>query len=124
MIVSFLILKGFQDTVKNKIYNFSAHLQVKRYSLNSSVENDPIPIDNFLLNNYQEIDFVEHVQPFAHLVGIVKRDEDLSGVVFKGVDRNYDRVRFEDNLVSGRFIAFDSSTYSKEILVSKILVKY
>ncbi|MTI22369.1 ABC transporter permease, partial [Fulvivirga sp. RKSG066] len=48
MIVSFLILKGFQDTVKNKIYSFSSHLQVTKYTMGNSFEESPITTDNAL----------------------------------------------------------------------------
>ncbi len=123
MIVSFMILNGFQDTVKNKIYNFNGHLQITRYSQNGSYEESPFSLDNHLYQNYEQYDFVDHVQSFAHLVGLVKRNEDLTGIIFKGVGKKYDQERFQENILSGRFIEFDTSSYSKEIMVSKIIAK-
>ncbi|MEY4931312.1 MAG: hypothetical protein RI909_2036, partial [Bacteroidota bacterium] len=39
-IVSFLIMQGFQSEVKNKIYTFSNHLLITRYTMNNAVEEE------------------------------------------------------------------------------------
>ena len=36
VIISFLIMRGFQETVKNKIYSFNGHLMVSKYTMNYS----------------------------------------------------------------------------------------
>ncbi|HNP19086.1 MAG TPA: ABC transporter permease [Fulvivirga sp.] len=121
MIVSFLILKGFQNTVRDKIYGFSSHLHVTKYTLENSFEESPISLNNVLFNHPDSFPFVDHVQEFSHKAGLVKTSEEVLGVVFKGVSARYDTVRFDSNLIEGRFIKFNDTDYSKEVLISKVI---
>lgn len=121
MIVSFLILRGFQDTVTEKIYNFSAHFQITKYTSNNSYEEIPISLRNDLFRQTSEYDFVDHVQEFSHKAGLIKTEEEVLGIIFKGVSTRFDSVRFESSLIEGRFLNFDDPSYSKEVLISKII---
>ena len=118
MIVSFLILIGFQQTVTDKIYNFSAHLLVSKFMSNDTFDEQPMSLNNELYQNFEAYDFVEHVQEYSHKAGLIKTEEEVLGVVFKGVGDRFDSVRFNSSLVEGRFINFDDESYSKEILLS------
>ena len=123
MLISFLILKGFQETVQNKIYNFSAHLQATRYTLNHSFEENPISLKNPIYENTEDYEIIEHVQEFSHKAGLIKTDDEVLGVVIKGVGKRYDTARFNEYLNKGRFIHFpeDENDYSKEVVISKII---
>ncbi|MEQ8924819.1 MAG: ABC transporter permease [Fulvivirga sp.] len=119
MIVSFLILKGFQNTVTDKIYSFSSHLQVTKYTLDNSFEEYPISINTPLYNNPELFPYIDHVQEFSHKAGLIKTDDAVTGMVIKGVSERFDRERFQPNLKKGRFINFSDSGYSKEIIISQ-----
>lgn len=123
MIIAFLILGGFRKEVKDKIYTFSGHIQVTKYTLNNSMQEEPISINNPLYQNPEQYDFIDHVQVFSHKAGILKSDSDWYGVFMKGVSPNFDSTRFKRNLEKGRFIQFDDTTatnsYSTDILVSR-----
>lgn len=119
MLMSFLILKGFQETVQNKIYNFSAHLQVTRYTLNHSFEENPISLKNPIFQNTEQFKLIDHVQEFSHKAGLIKSKDEVLGVVLKGVSSRYDSVRFNEYLTEGRFINFPEDDYSKEIVISR-----
>ncbi|UII23633.1 ABC transporter permease [Fulvivirga ligni] len=121
MIVSFLILKGFQDTVTEKIYSFSSHFKVTKYTLGNSYEESPISINNELYNNYKKYGFIDHVQEYSHKAGLIKTEEEVLGIIFKGVGTSFDLDRFAPNLKEGRFVNFDSTGYSKEVVISKII---
>ncbi|TRX58223.1 ABC transporter permease [Fulvivirga sp. M361] len=121
MIVSFLILKGFQSTVTEKIYSFSAHIQVTKYTLGNSYDEVPISLNNILFQSYGELDQIDHVQEYSHKAGLLKTKEEILGVVFKGVGKSFDLSRFGDNLVEGRFVDFSVDSYSKEVVISRII---
>lgn len=121
MIVSFLILKGFQNTVTDKIYSFSSHFQVTKYTMGNSYEEAPISIDNELFNNYQKYDFVDHVQEYSNKAGLIKTEEEVLGIIFKGVSKRFDLDRFGENIVEGRFISFEDDSYSKEVMLSRVI---
>ena len=121
MIVSFLILKGFQDTVINKVYSFSAHLQVTKYSLDNSFEETPLSLNTELYAKTELFPYLDHVQEYSHKAGLVKTNDEVLGVVLKGVSNRFDLKRFESNMIEGRFIDFSQTSYAKEVVVSKII---
>jgi lipoprotein-releasing system permease protein len=120
-IVSFLIMQGFQSAVKNKIYGFSNHLLVTKYTMSNAVEEQPFDFKISLYNEPAQFGFVKHVQEFSHKAGLIKTDTEVLGVVFKGVGKSFDVSRFNENLIEGKFIHFPDSGYSNEVLLSRVI---
>jgi lipoprotein-releasing system permease protein len=119
MIISFQILQGFQQKIQNKIISFAGHLQVTKFTLSESFEEDPISRNAEFFKHYQDYGFITHVQEYAHKAGLIKANDEVLGIVLKGIAPDYDVPRFEKNIVEGRFIQFNDSTDSKEILISR-----
>ena len=120
-IVSFLIMKGFQETVKEKIYSFSGHILITKFSMNNSTEEQPMDFQIELYNEPGKYPFVRHVQEFAHKVGVVKTDDEALGVLIKGVGRSFDLASFKENIVSGEFVQFQDSGYASQVVLSKTI---
>ncbi len=120
-IVSFLIMKGFKETVENKVYSFSAHLNVTKYTLNNSTEEQPFDFNIDFYNNPGQFKFVDHVQEYTHKPGLIRTENEILGVVLKGIGQSFDLARFKENIIEGRFIQFNDTTYAKEVLLSKTI---
>ena len=120
-IVSFLIMKGFQETVKEKIYSFSGHILITKFSMNNSTEEQPMDFQIELYNEPGKYPFVRHVQEFAHKVGVVKTDDEALGVLIKGVGRSFDLASFKENIVSGEFVQYQDSGYASQVVLSKTI---
>lgn len=120
-IVSFLIMNGFQETIKNRIYSFNGHLLITKFSMDNSVEEVPFDINFDVYNNQKELDFVDHMQEYAHKAGLIKTNSEVLGVVMKGVGKSFDTTAFQENMVAGRFIHFPDSGYSNEIVLSRVI---
>jgi lipoprotein-releasing system permease protein len=74
VIISFLIMRGFQETVKNKVYSFNGHLLVTKYTMNYSPEEQPMNYHIDLYENPQQYPLVKHIQEYAHKPGLIKTD--------------------------------------------------
>jgi lipoprotein-releasing system permease protein len=122
-IVAFLIMRGFQDTVKNKIYSFSGHLVVTKFTMNYSMEESPMDINIDFYNNYSAYPGIRHVQEYAHKAGLIKTDDEVLGVVVKGIGKTFDTTAFESNIIAGRFIHFPDSGYANEVMLSKTIAR-
>ena len=122
-IVSFLIMKGFQETVKEKIYSFSGHILITKFSMNNSTEEQPMDYGIELYNEAGKFPFIRHVQEYAHKVGVVKTDDEALGVLIKGVGKSFDLESFRDNIVKGEFIQFQDSGYSSHVVLSKTIAQ-
>ncbi len=120
-IVSFLIMKGFQETVKEKIFSFSGHIMITRFSMNNSTEEQPMDFNIDLYRQPGDYPYVRHVQEFANKIGVVKTDDDALGVLLKGVGRSFDTVSFREHLIKGEFIQFQDSGYANQVVLSKTI---
>ncbi|MFZ6013917.1 MAG: ABC transporter permease [Bacteroidota bacterium] len=120
-IVSFLIMKGFQETVKNKIYNFSGHLMITKFTMNNSPEEQPMNYQIDLYNRQKQFPFIHHVQEYAHKAGLIKTEDEVTGVVIKGVGRSFDTAAFQENMLAGEFIQFPDSGYASQVVLSNII---
>ncbi len=119
MLVSILIMGGFQKTIKEKVYSFAGHLQVTKYTLSNSFEESPISTDTEFYNNFNQYPLVRQVQSFAFKAGLLKTDEAVEGVLLKGIGQDYDTSSFASNLVAGRFPNLSNADYSTEVIVSQ-----
>lgn len=117
MIVSFAILQGFRNEIQRKIFSFGGHLQISKYDTNNSVEGKPIST-TAVVKNLRGIPGIQHYQPYAFKTAIIKTDEEVYGVVLKGVDKNYDLRPMQRNLVAGQAITFSDTAASNDIMVS------
>ena len=122
-IVSFLIMKGFQETVKEKIYSFSGHILITKFSMNNSTEEQPMDYQIDIYNHPDRYPFIRHVQEYAHKVGVVKTDDEALGVLIKGVGKSFDLESFRDNIVKGEFVEFQDSGYSNHVVLSKTIAQ-
>lgn len=114
MIIAFAIMMGFKNTIKNKIYNFSGHIQITKYVTSNSYNENPLALpDSFSL------DEIHNIVPFAFKAGLIQTDEEVEGLVFKGVDDSFDSINFAKYLIEGRFIRFKKDGYSTEVVLSK-----
>ncbi|PKV76368.1 ABC transporter permease [Pontibacter ramchanderi] len=118
MIVSFAILEGFRDEIRNKIFSFGAHLQISKYDTNNSFEGAPISTATGI-NSTEEIAGIQHIQSFARKTAIIKTDDEVLGVVMKGVDKDYDLSAMKQNLDEGSVVTFSDTASSKDVMLSR-----
>lgn len=101
LIVAFGITFGYKNTIQQKIFLFGAHIQIGKFTNNYSYEESAIPLDTKLYRERDRIPGVRHVQAVALKAGILKTKDDLTGVVLKGVGRDYDWNLLRESLVAG-----------------------
>jgi lipoprotein-releasing system permease protein len=120
-IVSFLIMKGFQNTVKNKIFGFSGHIIITKFSTSNSPEEFPLAYNIGLYKNQQDLPFIDHIQEYWHKPGLIKTDDEVLGVLVKGVGKSFDQAAFSESMLEGEFLTFPDSTYSNDVVLSKTI---
>ncbi|WP_462250542.1 ABC transporter permease [Ekhidna sp.] len=124
LIIAFMVLFGFKKVIRDKVYSFSGHLIVNKYTLSTSFEEGSIVLDEDLidaLNNYPRI---TSYQPYAMKAALLKTKEEVHGVIVKGVDNSFDTVGFNKHIVEGRLPNFNADKYSTEVALSKRVSNY
>ncbi|MGF7075282.1 ABC transporter permease [Mucilaginibacter sp. NFR10] len=120
MILSLAIVKGFKHEIRNKVRGFAGDIRVVKFDLNNSYQSSSFPADNEFVKRALKSPFITHVMPVATKPGIVKANNEIEGVVLKGVDKNYDWSYFKKMMVAGEVISFaDSVEAQKEIMISQ-----
>lgn len=118
MIIAMAVVTGFQQEIREKVIGFGAHVQITNFNYNLTAESTPVDREQPFLNDVKVIDGVEHIQVFASKAGILKTDEDIHGVIFKGIGNDFDRRFFTRHMVAGEFPDFSDSVASDGIIIS------
>jgi len=121
MIVSLAVITGFKHEVRNKVIGFVAPLQISAINQNESFEETPFEVDAELTTLLESIEEVSSYQYVGNKAGIVKTENEIQGVVMRGVDSNYDWSYMKGNLIAGRTPEYHADSRSLEVLVSKIV---
>ena len=121
MIITLAFVNGFQFAVSNKIFNFWGHLRVQEYEPDKAMiaEETPWQPNDTTLAVLQTFPQVKQIQAFATKSAVIEKNKEIEGVLFKGVESNYDFNNLKSFLKQGRFPTFKDSGYSKDILISQ-----
>jgi lipoprotein-releasing system permease protein len=120
MILAVAIVKGFKSEIREKVRGFSGDIQISKLDLNSSYENSPFEIEPKKLKSITSQPGINYIQSFATKPGIINTNDEVEGVVLKGVDKNYNWTYFNNILIEGNVIDFADSIKSRsQILISK-----
>ena len=119
MIVAVAIVTGFKDEIRNKVIGFGSHIQIINFDSNNSFETKPISENQTFLPKLKTIKGVERVEAYATKPGMIKTDQYIQGIVFKGVDTDYNWDFFKKNLLEGRIPEINDSARVNEIILSE-----
>lgn len=120
MILAVAVVKGFKTEIREKIRGFSGDIILIKYDLNSSYENSPFSLGADTLKKLQSLPDIQYAYPYAIKPGIINTDNEIEGVVLKGVDKSFNWDFFKKILVEGKVIDFtDSLAARKQILISQ-----
>ena len=134
-IVTLAVVTGFQNEVKDKVIGFGAHATIVKAGENSTFESAPIVYSDSLEKNLEKIDGVKQIEKFAYKPALLQSEPDTSrytikgidtfqvqqeikGVVMKGVGRDFDWSFFKAHLVEGRIPNFSDTVEEQEVLIS------
>lgn len=119
MIVAVAVVTGFKKEIRNKVIGFGSHIQIINYDSNNSYETSPISANQPFLEEVKALPGVKHLQTYATKPGMIKTDEYIQGIVFKGVDHSYDWQFFKKHLVEGELPPIADSARVNEVLLSE-----
>jgi lipoprotein-releasing system permease protein len=120
MIITLAFVNGFQQTVSGKVFSFWGHIRVQKYEPNKSLmaEETAIRKNDTIEALLRAEPGVQQVQSFATKSAVLEKNKEIEGVLLKGIEKDYDSSKLKMYLQQGRWIRFNDSLYSKEILVS------
>lgn len=120
MIITLSFVNGFQETVSQKVFSFWGHVRISYLQPGkaSIAEEEPIRQNDSLVRSIQTLPQLRSIHPFATKYAILKTSDEMEGVLLKGLDPTYDSTHMKPFLKEGRWIQFNDSTYTREIIIS------
>jgi lipoprotein-releasing system permease protein len=119
MILAVAILTGFKKQIREKVVGFGSHIQIMNFDSNNSFETAPISDTQIFISKIKQIPGIEHIQVFATKAGIIRTDEDIQGVVLKGIGSDYDWSYFKSNMVDGSVFTITDTGRTDKVIISK-----
>lgn len=119
MILSVAVVTGFKKEIRDKVIGFGSHIQIVNYDSNVSFETTPVNKNQSWLTQLKNLEGISHVEIFATKPGIIKTNDEMMGMVLKGVGPDFDWRFFRDNLVAGSTFSVNDSTSTDKVLISK-----
>ncbi|RYF85343.1 MAG: ABC transporter permease, partial [Chitinophagaceae bacterium] len=120
MIITLSVVNGFQKTVSEKVFSFWGHIRISYLQPGkaSIAEEEPIQQNDTLIQSIRSNPQIQSVYPFATKYAILKTNEEMEGVLLKGFDSTYNFKPLAPFLKEGRWVRFNDSSYTREIVIS------
>ena len=119
MILAVSILTGFKKEIREKVVGFGSNIQIVKFDSNISFETAPISEGQEFIPKIKKLKGIKHVQVFATKAGIIKTNEDIQGVVLKGVGSDFDWNYFRTNILSGSVFTVTDTSLTDKVIISK-----
>lgn len=120
MILSIVIVCGFKREISNKIYNLDSHIKI--YNATGTYFNEKPPTITY--NDIKELivdsSAYNDISLIAEKPTILKTSNDFKGVIYKGVDGNYNWDFITSCIIDGRIPNLADTANISEIIISKI----
>ncbi|HTJ13746.1 MAG TPA: FtsX-like permease family protein [Dinghuibacter sp.] len=121
MIVALSFTNGFQSVISQKVFSFWGHIRVEHYEPEQTIiaEETPIAKNDTVLEAVHSDPRVGYIDAFATKSAMLKTNEGIEGILFKGVEKDFHFDRLSAFLRQGHWVSFPDSGYSHEIDLSE-----
>lgn len=118
MIIAVAVLVGFKSEIREKVIGFAAHIRIDKFDDNTSFEAAPVSIKQPFYPELDSMEGVRHIQVFALKAGILKTQDQIHGVILKGIGPDFDWDFFRNYLKGGSVFTVADSSASNDIIIS------
>ena len=112
---------GFKKEIGRRAAGFTGEILMTVPGMDYMNDVYPLQADLSYLPDIERIPGVKAVSEAAYKPGMIKAENDVHGVMFKGVDSTYSLDFFADFLTEGSLPDFSGQRMSDQVLISKRL---
>lgn len=114
---------GSKKAIKERLADFSGHITVKSTRSNSSYNTSVLDNQGLDIKKIKEIPDVASVQKYAMLTGIMRNEHNFAGIIFKGIGKDFDSLRFKKFLIAGKTPQVTEKGYNNGVVISEKTAK-
>lgn len=119
MIVAGAVVNGFQKEISEKVFGFWGHIIIRTYEQSSSYGEEPIERNQKFYPSLDTVKGVKHIQVFATKAGIIKTQNEIEGIVLRGIGKDFDWSFLKKYVVEGNIFQPGDSASKNKIIISK-----
>jgi len=143
MVVASALIAGFKEEIAEKVFGFWGHIHISdTNAVRSITEVKPIDIDQPFypdLNDLGPITYraqetwfgqvrekervteggIRHIQAYAVYSGIIRANDELEGIILKGIGQDFDWNFLQKYIIKGTRLTLPDTTMGDGILVSE-----
>ena len=108
MLLSVTIILGFHRQVHEFAFSQTGHISLNGYGSDWKTSTTPIRISPRLLTYLRGQADIETTTPLVQQAGLLKTEDDFSGILLYGIDSSFRSRYFEENIRSGSFPSFST----------------
>lgn len=123
MLVAIAVTTGYKQVIRDKVVAMGSHVRISNYDMNYSFEPVPFEKKQTFVEEIKAMSEVKSVQCYSTKSGVIKTDDQVEGVVLKGIDQSFDTAHFKKNLIAGELLTLEDTLTSKDIIISFTLSK-
>jgi len=118
IIIAIATVNGFQKEIVSKVTGFSGEIEIRKTGSTGNFDYPLFALPEDLEQQIKEIKGVKSVNKAASKPGIIKANDELLGVIYKGVDSSYNADFYSKYLTSGKLPGNNG-----EVLISQLMSK-
>ena len=118
MIVAGAIINGFQKEISEKVFGFWGHIAIRNYEESSSYGEEPVEINQPFYPSLENMDGARHIQVVATKPGIMKTENEIEGIVLRGIGKDFDWSFLSRYMVEGNIFHSGDSGSADKIIIS------
>lgn len=117
MLLSVTIILGFHRQIHEFAFSQTGHISLNGYGSNWKTSTNPVYISPRLLSFLRAEQGISSVAPLIQQAGLLKTEEDFSGILLYGIDSTFRSRYFTEQVKSGTFPSFSARTYDRPPIV-------
>lgn len=110
---------GSKKAIKERLADFSGHITIKSTKSNSSYNTSILDDQGLELQKIKDLPDVASIQKYATVTGIMRNEHNFAGIIFKGIGKDFDSLRFKKFLIEGRTPIVTEVGYNHGVTISQ-----
>ncbi len=123
IIVALSVVVGFKREVNALVSAASADIVITAPQSHGVVSDARIERNDAIERLLAEDGDIERYSPYIAKEGVIKSDDNMSGVLLKGIDESYDAAFFESHIIEGEMPRIGAEPRSKDVIISQSIAQ-
>lgn len=124
ILLSVMIFEGFRSEIQDKIFALAGHIEIKKFDLSENqYAHAGISTKSDIYSAAPKLANVRHIQQYSRKAALLKTQDEVMGVMLKGVGADFDTKRFKNQLLSGNLPDFGKEENKNALVLSQQIAR-